>query len=82
MYYYRALSEIAKPLAYTVNPNVAFLSGFACNKNGDLARQIGTEGRQFFGHAFRHHYVDGVHHPAKTDLWCYFRDAAAPAGAD
>lgn len=71
--YYRALSEDCEPLAYSVNPNVAFLSGFACNKNGDLARQIGTEGRQFFGHAFRHHYVDGVHYPAKTDLWEEFK---------
>jgi alkanesulfonate monooxygenase SsuD/methylene tetrahydromethanopterin reductase-like flavin-dependent oxidoreductase (luciferase family) len=72
--YYRALSEDCHPLAYTVNPNVGFLSGFACSKDGDFARKIGTEGRQFFGHAFRHHYVDGVHSPAKTDLWTEFQN--------
>jgi alkanesulfonate monooxygenase SsuD/methylene tetrahydromethanopterin reductase-like flavin-dependent oxidoreductase (luciferase family) len=72
--YYRALTEDCHPLAYSINPNVGFLSGFACAKDGDFARQIGTEGRQFFGHAFRHHYVDGVHHPAKTDLWTEFKN--------
>src|SRR5579883_3506612 len=71
--YYRSLSEECTPIAYSVNPNVAFLSGFACNRNGDFARQIGKEGRQFFGHAFRHHYVDGVHHPATTNLWEEFQ---------
>ena len=75
--YYRALTEDCEPLAYAVNPNVAFLSGFACNKDGDLARQIGAQGRQFFGHAFRHHYVDGVHYPAKTDLWEDFKKTPA-----
>ena len=72
--YYRASVEDCQPLAYSVNPNVAFLSGFACYKNGDLrAADRELRARQFFGHAFRHHYVDGVHYPAKTDLWEDFK---------
>jgi alkanesulfonate monooxygenase SsuD/methylene tetrahydromethanopterin reductase-like flavin-dependent oxidoreductase (luciferase family) len=71
--YYRSLTEDCTPIAYSVNPNVAFLSGFACAKDGDRAREFGKEGRQFFAHAFRHHYVDGVHHPAKTNLWDEFK---------
>ena len=51
---------------------------FMCDRDGDRARQIGAQGRQFFGHAFRHHYVDGVHYPAKTDLWEDFKKT--PAG--
>ena len=74
--YYAALENNCQPITFVVNPNVGFLSGFMCNRNGDLARRLGTEGRQFFGHAFRHHYVDGVHQPAKTDLWVQFENTS------
>ena len=61
--------EDCHPVAYAVNPNVGFLSGFICNRDGDRARQLGVENSTFFGYCFRHYYVDGVHQPGETDLW-------------
>ncbi len=71
--YYWELGE-CQPLAYTVNPNVGFLSAFMCDQNGERALMMGLDGPMFFGYAFRHHYVDGLHRPAKTDLWSTFKN--------
>ncbi|MGO9055971.1 MAG: LLM class flavin-dependent oxidoreductase [Candidatus Binataceae bacterium] len=71
--YYASLYDNCRPATYTVNPNVGFLSGFVCLRDGERARQLGVEARQFFSHAFRHFYVDGVHRPAQTDLWAEFQ---------
>ncbi len=71
--YYQELSE-CQPLAYSVNPNVGFLSAFMCDRNAERALMMGLDGPMFFGYAFRHHYVDGLHRPAKTDLWSTFKN--------
>jgi hypothetical protein len=70
--YYAALDD-CHPVTYTVNPNIGFLSAFLCQPNNSLGLIKGLEGAMFFGYAFRHHYVDGTHDPARTDLWSAFR---------
>ncbi len=42
--YYQELSE-CQPLAYSVNPNVGFLSAFMCDRNAERALMMGLEVR-------------------------------------
>lgn len=66
--YYEELGE-CRPLTYRVNPNVAFLSFMMCHRNGDLARTQLEQNEGYFAYISKHHYVDGLHRPARTDLW-------------
>ena len=75
---YYATLEDCHPVGYAVNPNVGFLSGFICNRDGARARQLGFENSTFFGYCFRHYYVDGFHHPGETNLWEKFKNTPTP----
>ena len=71
--YYETFKRTCNPIGQAVNPNVAMLSGFMCHKNSEAAVQRGFEGAHFFAYGLGHYWRDGVHVPARTDLWSDFK---------
>ncbi len=71
--YYTTLENECEPIGYTINPNIAIVTGFMADENADKARLAGEEGLKFFSYALAHHYVFGKHEPGKTDIWKNFK---------
>jgi alkanesulfonate monooxygenase SsuD/methylene tetrahydromethanopterin reductase-like flavin-dependent oxidoreductase (luciferase family) len=82
--YYRILETECEPIAHSVNPQIAMVTGFSCHENAEEAQRRGEDGFRFFGYALAHHYIFGAHKPGRTDVWRRFEAARAalpPAGA-
>lgn len=77
--YYDVFQRECTPLGLSVNPRLAMLSGFMCHHDGDIARQRGLEGAQFFGFGLMHYWREGSHVPAETDLWKLFKSSGGAA---
>lgn len=75
--YYQAFKNACTPLAQSVNPNVAMLTGFMLDKDNETALKKGIEGSQFFAYGLGHYWRDGIHVPGKTDLWKAFQKKPA-----
>jgi alkanesulfonate monooxygenase SsuD/methylene tetrahydromethanopterin reductase-like flavin-dependent oxidoreductase (luciferase family) len=71
--YYRTLANECVPVGYTVNPNIAFVTGFMCDRDAPRARAMGEDGLKFFAHALGHYYVFGQHQPGATDIWSSYK---------
>ena len=72
--YYATLASECVPIGYAVNPNIAFVTGFMCDRNAAKARLMGEDGLRFFAHALGHYYVFGQHQPGATDIWANYRE--------
>lgn len=68
-YYDIIKSEECMPIGHSVNANIAMVSGFSCHEDAEKARQIGTDGMQFFNYSLMHYYVFGEHYPGHTNIW-------------
>jgi alkanesulfonate monooxygenase SsuD/methylene tetrahydromethanopterin reductase-like flavin-dependent oxidoreductase (luciferase family) len=75
--YYDTFKKECTPLAQSVNPNVAMLSGFMCARDQQTASARGTEGAQFFAYGLGHYWRDGTHIPAGTEMWKEFKSQPA-----
>ena len=71
--YYESFKSKCKPIAQSVNPNVAMLTGFMCNEDNETAIIRGQEGAQFFAYGLGHYWRDGTHVPGHTNLWNEFK---------
>ena len=71
--YYTTLDNEAEPLAAAVNPNLAIVTGFMCDRDPARARSAAEEGLRFFAYALGHYYLFGRHEPARTDIWSNYR---------
>ena len=71
-YYDIIRSEECVPLGWTVNANVALVSGLSCHADEAEAIRRGLDGFRFFGYSLGHYASFGAHHPAQTDLWQRF----------
>jgi alkanesulfonate monooxygenase SsuD/methylene tetrahydromethanopterin reductase-like flavin-dependent oxidoreductase (luciferase family) len=71
--YYTTFKNECEPIARSVNPNVAMVTGFMCHEDSDEAVARGLEGFQFFGYALAHYYVTGTHVPGRFDIWEDFK---------
>jgi alkanesulfonate monooxygenase SsuD/methylene tetrahydromethanopterin reductase-like flavin-dependent oxidoreductase (luciferase family) len=61
--YYETFKRDCTPIAQTVNPNIAMVTGFSCHRDRAEAERRGLEGFQFFGFALAHYYLLGGHVP-------------------
>jgi alkanesulfonate monooxygenase SsuD/methylene tetrahydromethanopterin reductase-like flavin-dependent oxidoreductase (luciferase family) len=71
--YYKTLAAECEPVGFAVNPNIAFVTGFMCDRDSARARTMGEDGLKFFAHALGHYYVFGQHQPGVTDIWSSYR---------
>jgi alkanesulfonate monooxygenase SsuD/methylene tetrahydromethanopterin reductase-like flavin-dependent oxidoreductase (luciferase family) len=71
--YYTTLANECEPIGYAINPNIAIVTGFMCDRNEQRARAMGEEGLNFFSYALGHHYFFGRHEVGKTDIWSNFK---------
>jgi alkanesulfonate monooxygenase SsuD/methylene tetrahydromethanopterin reductase-like flavin-dependent oxidoreductase (luciferase family) len=71
--YYRLLETECDPIAYTINPQVAIVTGFMCCGDEREAIDKGLDGAQFFAYALGHYYAFGRHVPGETDIWADFQ---------
>jgi alkanesulfonate monooxygenase SsuD/methylene tetrahydromethanopterin reductase-like flavin-dependent oxidoreductase (luciferase family) len=71
--YYETFKNECVPIAQTVNPNIAMVTGFMCHDSEEEAVRRGLEGFQFFGYALAHYYLFGAHTPGATNILENFR---------
>jgi alkanesulfonate monooxygenase SsuD/methylene tetrahydromethanopterin reductase-like flavin-dependent oxidoreductase (luciferase family) len=76
--YYETFKRECTPIAQTVNPNIAMVTGFSCHQDLAEAERRGLEGFQFFGFALAHYYLLGGHIPGRTNVWDLFRGNQIP----
>jgi alkanesulfonate monooxygenase SsuD/methylene tetrahydromethanopterin reductase-like flavin-dependent oxidoreductase (luciferase family) len=82
--YYETFERECTPIGWTVNPNVAMVTGFSCHEDAEEARRRGLDGFRFFGFALAHYYLFGNHKPGRTNIWEAFeavRDSMPDMGA-
>ena len=73
--YYETFERECTPIGWTVNPNIAMVTGFSCHEDAEEARRRGLDGFRFFGFALAHYYLFGNHQPGRTDIWKTFEAA-------
>lgn len=73
--YYEIFEREVRPIARSVNPNIAMLGGLMCRPNGEEARRMGLKGQQFFKYGLAHYYRFGSHIPGRTNIWENFENA-------
>jgi len=66
--YYETFERECTPIGWTVNPNIAMVTGFSCHEDAEEARRRGLDGFRFFGFALAHYYLFGNHKPGRTDI--------------
>ncbi|MBF6569902.1 MAG: LLM class flavin-dependent oxidoreductase [Candidatus Binataceae bacterium] len=71
--YYAKFEAESQPIVAAVNPNVAIVTGFMCNRDAGQARAAAEDGLRFFAYALGHYYLFGRHEPARTDIWSNYR---------
>ncbi|MGZ3412154.1 MAG: LLM class flavin-dependent oxidoreductase, partial [Xanthobacteraceae bacterium] len=71
-YYDIIRSEECVPIGWSVNANVALVSGMSCHADEDEAIRRGLDGFRFFGYSLGHYASFGAHRPTLTDLWARF----------
>jgi alkanesulfonate monooxygenase SsuD/methylene tetrahydromethanopterin reductase-like flavin-dependent oxidoreductase (luciferase family) len=73
--YYEIFRRECRPIGQAVNPNVATLVGFMCQRNGDAARASAVREQKFFKYGLAHYYRFGVHTPGRSNIWREFEAA-------
>jgi alkanesulfonate monooxygenase SsuD/methylene tetrahydromethanopterin reductase-like flavin-dependent oxidoreductase (luciferase family) len=71
-YYDIIRSEECVPIGWSVNANVALVSGMSCHADEAEALRRGLDGFRFFGYSLGHYASFGAHRPTLTDLWARF----------
>lgn len=74
-YYDVIKSPECKPLGWTVNANIAAVSGFSLHKDAEVAKQRGLPGFKYFGYSLAHYVNFGAHQPTMTNVAALFDDA-------
>ncbi len=76
--YYETFARECTPIAQSVNPNIAMVTGFSIHDDPEEALRRGLEGFQFFGFALAHYYLLGAHVPGRTNIWELFKGNQIP----
>ena len=71
-YYAIIKSDECVPLGWTVNANIAAVSGFSVHQNEDEAVKRGLSGFKYFGYSLAHFTNFGSHQPSVTNLGALF----------
>jgi alkanesulfonate monooxygenase SsuD/methylene tetrahydromethanopterin reductase-like flavin-dependent oxidoreductase (luciferase family) len=78
--YYTTLENECAPVGYAINPNIAFVTGFMCDRDSARAQAMGADGLKFFAHALGHYYFFGRHQPGVTDIWRSYQENPVDLG--
>jgi hypothetical protein len=60
------------PIGWSVNANVALVSGMSVHPDAEEALRRGLDGFKFFGYSLGHFASFGAHAPTLTDVWSRF----------
>jgi alkanesulfonate monooxygenase SsuD/methylene tetrahydromethanopterin reductase-like flavin-dependent oxidoreductase (luciferase family) len=82
--YYKVLYKECEPIGFAVNPNIATVAGFMCDKDGDRARKKGMDGALFFAYSLAHYYYLSHHQhlPGQTNVYKLFEQEKHLMGMD
>src|SRR5579871_6615387 len=72
--YYRTFEEECEPVTAAINPNIAVMYPFFCDRDEDRARALAEEHQGFFPYGLAHYWTATEHEPGKTDLWDEYRN--------
>jgi alkanesulfonate monooxygenase SsuD/methylene tetrahydromethanopterin reductase-like flavin-dependent oxidoreductase (luciferase family) len=71
-YYDIIKSDECVPLAHTVNPNIALVSGMSIHEDEQTALDRGLDGFRFFGYSLGYYGLYGQHRPGRSQVWKKF----------
>ncbi|MBT6273106.1 MAG: LLM class flavin-dependent oxidoreductase, partial [Chromatiales bacterium] len=74
-YYEVIKSDECVPLGWTVNPNIAAISGFSMHANEEEAVQRGLAGFRYFGYSLGYFVNFGAHQPTVSNVGAAFDEA-------
>ncbi len=72
--YYRAFEEECEPIAAAINPNIAVMYPFFCDRDEARARELAGMHQGFFPYGLAHYWTATDHEAGKTDLWDEYRN--------
>ena len=70
----------ANPIIRQSYPNIAFVTGFMCDRDSARAQAMSADGLKFFAHELGHYYFFGRHQPGVTDIWGSYRENPVDLG--
>ncbi|WP_342643775.1 LLM class flavin-dependent oxidoreductase [Rhodoligotrophos ferricapiens] len=68
-YYDIIKSDECVPIAHTVNPNIALVSGMSVHEDEQEALRRGLDGFRFFGYSLGYYGLYGQHRPGRSQVW-------------
>ncbi|WP_137391172.1 LLM class flavin-dependent oxidoreductase [Rhodoligotrophos defluvii] len=71
-YYDIIKSDECVPIAHTVNPNIALVSGMSIHEDEQEAIRRGLDGFRFFGYSLGYYGLYGQHRPGRSQVWDRF----------
>ncbi len=71
-YYDIIKSTECVPIAHTVNPNIAIVSGMSIHEDEQEAIRRGLDGFKFFGYSLGYYAMYGQHIPGRSEVWNKF----------
>ncbi|MDQ8727183.1 LLM class flavin-dependent oxidoreductase [Bradyrhizobium sp. LHD-71] len=71
-YYDIIKSDECLPIAHTVNPNIALVSGMSVHQDEQEALRRGLDGFRFFGYSLGYYGLYGQHRPGRSEVWSRF----------
>jgi alkanesulfonate monooxygenase SsuD/methylene tetrahydromethanopterin reductase-like flavin-dependent oxidoreductase (luciferase family) len=76
-------SEECVPAGFSVNPELAVVTGLMCHRNEQTALDRGLEGAHFLSYSLLHYYAHGdTHDHGRSRMWDDFQHDRASSGFD
>lgn len=80
--YYTTLENECEPVGFAINPQIAMVCPFLCDRDENLVRDIARENHGFFLYGLGHYAFFGQHEPGITNIWDNYRNQPAKVTID
>ncbi|MBF6568462.1 MAG: LLM class flavin-dependent oxidoreductase [Candidatus Binataceae bacterium] len=72
--YYETFENECEPVAQGINPNIAVMYPFLCDRDEARAKALASQDQGFFTYGLAHYSMSKDHEAGKTDLWDEYRN--------
>jgi len=80
--YYTTLENECEPVGFAINPQIAMVCPFLCDRDEQLVRDMARENHGFFLYGLGHYAFFGEHEPARTNIWDNYKNQPAKVKID
>jgi len=80
--YYTTLENECESVGFAINPQIAMVCPFLCDRDEQLVRDMAHENHGFFLYGLGHYAFFGEHEPARTNIWDNYKNQPAKVKID